>query len=106
MMPKINDRVLVRNTDSIYDGQFLTVKMLHQEGGYLLMDNTGDPVVSVNEKNMVLVNQEQILNSFGLTEEEIAAAKELAEKQELTLLQVMRQSLRLYQASVFGAGKV
>lgn len=95
---KINDQVLVRNTNSEYDGHFLTIKMLHQEGGYLLMDSNEDAVVSVDEKHMVLMNPEQILQFFGLTEEEVAATKKLAEKHELTLVQIIRQSLRLYQA--------
>jgi len=53
---KVDDLVIVSGIDSKFEGKILIVKMIHQEGGYLLANELGESQVSVDEKNISFAN--------------------------------------------------
>lgn len=52
---KVGDFVVLHGLSEFWNNKLFYVMMLHQEGGYLLCDSEGDPIVSVDEENMSLV---------------------------------------------------
>jgi len=49
---KVKDLVTVSGIGSEFEGKIFIVKMIHQEGGYLLANELGESVVSVDGKNI------------------------------------------------------